>query len=93
MEFLEVEGVVEVLEIPVDALGRAEIKNGRVRMTYVRTVTAPDGTERHIAAVAVTWSTQALRQSRQAFARLREVLETIEPGWNTPAPERIARSH
>lgn len=84
MDFVEGLGdAPDVMEIPVDGIGRVEIFRGRMRITLTRVIER-NGIIRERPNVTLVWSTQAWLDTRGAFDRALDLVLTNTNGLVVP---------
>jgi hypothetical protein len=69
----------DTMEIAIDGLARAELLNGRLRVTFYREIQESDGTVTRDPAVSLVCSTGSYRQIRQATEHVTEMVEGRGP--------------
>jgi hypothetical protein len=92
MDFIEdCPSARDTMEIAIDGLARAELLNGRLRVTFYREIQEPDGTITHDAAVSLVCSAVSFRQIRQAGGIVSEMIEGDSLIFNDAMPARSMR--
>lgn len=69
----------DVMEIPVDGLGRVEVHRGRVRVTLTRIVERK-GVAREVPCLTLVWSAQAWLEARDHYTRMHSHIRTTTLG-------------
>jgi hypothetical protein len=77
MDFVEgLPAAIDTPEIAFDDIGRAELLNGRLRLTFYREVMHPDGTVSRLPAICLICSPEAWRRARRHSVEILAMIET-----------------
>jgi hypothetical protein len=65
------------LEIAIDGIGRAELLNGRLRITLFRQIQGINGRMLYVPALCTVWAVPAYRMAARSQAAIRKRIEEL----------------